>query len=228
MIVIKSMTKNYNKKQEVVHKDLEKLFISNTLEELNYFLPKVINKYIESFSDLLLNLDIDNDSLAKPEYFFDSYKEELENFTFIRPISNLEIKIVLPDVETFNFNNRLFFIQLLTMGFVGSYLEISKKDYDLLITRGDLSKQLIDVLNTLPGILDESDNELDFYILDTSLNVHNILQKILGKNLVVFPFSNTAPVPIFEEGIAYYNSNKQKMFDQILTKSMSMLKRRSY
>ena len=65
-------------------------------------------------------------------------------------------------------------------------------------------------------------------LLDLSLNIHNIIQQILNKKLVVFPFSNTAPIQIFDEGINYFNINKEKLFDKILNKSIDMLKRRSY
>lgn len=228
MVVKKIMSKFLSKKQENINNDLEKLLFNNTLLEISYFLPKLVDKYIESFSELLLNLDIDNDSLAKPEYFFDSYKEAIETFEYIKPVSKIELKIVLPDTDTFNFKNRLVFIQLLTYGFVGNYLELPKKDYDLLLSRGDLSKQLLEAISTLPSILDEEENDLDFYLLDLSLNIHNIIQQILNKKLVVFPFSNTAPIQIFDEGINYFNINKEKLFDKILNKSIDMLKRRSY
>jgi len=222
------MSNDVSKKQEVISKDLEYLIFTNTILEMSNFLPKLIDKYIDSFSELLLNLNIDGDSLAKPELFFEEYKNALSAFNYIKPISNFELKITLPDVDTFDFKDRLLFIQLLTAGFIGSYLEISKKDYVLLMSRGDLSKKIVNTISTLPSILDEEDNDLDFYLLDTSLNIHNILQQILGKKLIVFPFSNTAPIHIFDDGINYFNANKQDLFDKITSNSITMLKRRSY
>ena len=228
MVAKKTMSSFKSKKQESINKDLERLLFTDTLTELSYFLPKLIDKYVDSFSDLLLNLNIENDSLAKPEYFFDLYKDALETFEYVKPVSNFELKILLPDTDTFEFKNRLGFLQLLTYGFVGSYLELPKRDYDLLMARGDLSKQLMTVLSDLPGILDEEENDLDFYLLDVSLNIHNILQKILDKKLVAFPFSNTAPIELFDDGIQYFNTNKKMLFDNILSKSINMLKRRAY
>lgn len=206
--------------------DLEKILFNNTLNIFEPYIFKIKKVYLNSFSDTLLSLEIPSDSLANPEFFYEAYSEALDNFTYFTVMSANEIKLRVPDEDNFDYTGRMFFINLLTSGVVGNYLEISSEDYNYLMN-STLSDQLKKTLQELPGFLGDVDSEnsyLDFYILDMTIGIHTILQKILKKDLVVFPFSNTPPIDLFTDGIDFFTSIKDTVTDMIVTKSINDFK----
>jgi len=211
-----------------VSKDLEKLLFINTMDAFDTFIPKLKDVYLITYSDELLNISIDENSLANPVYFYEDYMEALDDFEYISVVAKGEIKITVPDEDTFTFEGRLTFLQWLSMGVIGTYYELSKNDYDYLINYDRLSKQIRSTLKDLPGFLGEEFSDLDFYILDDALHIHEILEHILKKKLVLFPFSNTQAIDLFIDGRDFFNTNKEALTNNIVEKSLKDLKRRAY
>jgi hypothetical protein len=212
-----------------VNTNLVNIIIENTYKIFNTFLPKLKEVYLNTYANELLDIDVNKDSLAKPEYFYTLYSDALDKFNYIEVNSKLEIKFKSPSENSFNFEGKLSFIHILTIGIIGSYIEISREDYTYLVNNLKLSKQINDILLLLPGFLDEDELlETDFYLLDTEYNIHSILEQVLGKKLIAFPFSNMPPIDLFSEGINYFNSKKNELTNMIINKSIEDLKRRSY
>lgn len=206
--------------------DLNRLILKNCYVYISSFITEIVDIYLDTYQDIFSDLLIDEASLAKPEYFLDDYKKSLTIFSYITNVGSNYIKFKVPSEDTYEFNGRLKFLELLQNGFVGTYYELSINDYNALLLRKDLSKKLVEILYSLPGILSEDVTmDLDFYLLDEKYNVHEIFQKILGKNLIIFPFSNFPPVDLFSRGEEYFNNSKDRMTPKIIEQAILDLKR---
>jgi len=208
--------------------DLEKLLFINTLDIFDSFLPKLKEVYLESYTDLLLVDNIEEGSLANPLLFYEEYEEALNNFTYVSVAAKGEVKMLVPDEDNFEFEGRLKFLHWLSIGVINSYYELPINDYNYLINYEKLSKQIKNSLLDLPGFFGEITNDLDFYLVDESLNIHGILQNILNKKLIRFPFSNTQAIELFEDGKGFFNKSKEALTNKIVDKSLEDIKRRAY
>lgn len=207
---------------------LETILFKNTLEIVGKFVPEIKQKYLETYEDLLLSSNIDEDSLANPKYFYEEYSSALDDFEYVIVRAKGEVAIIVPDIDNFEFKGRLVFLQWLTSGIVGTYYELSRSDYEYLLNYDKLSKQLKSVLIDLPGFMGDDTSDLDFYLVDASLNAHKIFQNILKKTLVLFPFSNIPAIDIFDEGKEFFNGMKDSITNNIIEKSLTDLKRSTY
>lgn len=209
-----------------IEKDLSRLVLKNCYSRVSYFVEDIINVYLNTYNNIFSDLLIDETSLAKPEYFFEDYKNSLQTFDYINIVGGTYIKLIIPSEETYEFKNRLRFLEFIQFGVIGTYYELPVDYYNDLVSRKDLSKKLLDILYNLSGVLSEDiSTSLDFYLLNADYNVNEIFEKILGKKLVIFPFSNFAPVDLFSDGNAYFNSKKDTVISEIVEQSLLDLKR---
>jgi hypothetical protein len=208
-----------------VSRDLEGNFAKNTSKSLSKFLPDLIEVYLDTYDTDLSNIVTDKDSLAKPIYFYDEYKQALENFSYIDEEDDLLLRI--PTEDTFNFAGRLRFVELLVHGIAGKYLELPQEDYDVLKSKKDIDDKLKRVIMDLPPFFDPSTpRELRFYLLHTRGTLYKIVEAILGKRLVVFPFSNSAPINLFDDGIAFFEDNVNTIIEKAIDSSIKEVTRR--
>ena len=209
-----------------IEKDLSRLVLKNCYSRVSYFVEDIINVYLKTYNNIFSDLLIEETSLAKPEYFFEDYKNSLQTFDYINFVGGTYIKLVIPSEETYEFKNRLRFLEFIQFGVIGTYYELPVEYYNDLVSRKDLSKKLLDILYNLSGVLSEDiSTSLDFYLLNADYNVNEIFEKILGKKLVIFPFSNFAPVDLFNDGNEYFNSKKDIIISEIVEQSLLDLKR---
>ena len=205
---------------------INKLILKNCDSILSDFVDNLVKIYLTTYNDVLTDLNVDANSLAQPSFFIEEYKYRLETFDYLNILGNAFIKIKIPDEVSFDFSGRLQFLLLLSNGVIGTYYELSKKDYNELLLRRDLSKKILDILYNLPGILsEESSEDLDFYLLDANYNMHDIFQNILKKTLVIFPFSNTEPIDFFSASVDYYNKHKDSLTAKIVEQAILDFKR---
>lgn len=205
---------------------LEVIIAEQTYSTYEKFIPDLINVYLDTYNDVLLSLDIDQDSLAKPELFYDSYKIALKDFKYLSNLSRYEIKISVPAEDSFDFSGKLLFLKLLVEGITGMYYEIPRKDLEYLLIDSDLSESIKNILGNLVIIASPDEaSDTDFCLLPANYNIHNILNKVLRRELVVFPFSNFSPVDLFTDGINYFNSQKEFLTKLIISKSLISFKR---
>lgn len=209
-----------------IEKDLNRLVLKNCYSRVSYFVEDIINVYLNTYNNIFSDLLIEETSLAKPEYFFEDYKNSLQTFNYINIVGGTYIKLIIPSEDNYEFKNRLRFLEFIQFGVIGTYYELPVDYYNDLVSRKDLSKKLLDILYNLSGVLSEDiSTSLDFYLLNADYNVNEIFEKILGKKLVIFPFSNFAPVDLFSDGNAYFNSKKDTVISEIVEQSLLDLKR---
>jgi len=205
---------------------LRKVIASNLLLEANKFKESLIEVYLDSYDKLLSEIVVDKDSLANPIYFVQDYKKALDNFKYfesdVEDVSTFRYRI--PTEDTFDFSGRLGFLKLLINGVVGTYYELPQPDYIKLVDTisGDRFREYV---ASMPKFFDDdTPEELRFYLLYYVEDLHKIVSTILGKKLVVFPFSDTEPIDIFEDGIEYFELNIDKLINKIIQNSITFVK----
>lgn len=208
-----------------VSKGIEKNFNNIFAQVFEKFLPDLIEVYLDTYDNDLSSIVTDRDSLSNPEYFYDEYKEALEAFEYIDDSEDLVVRT--PDEDNFDFSGRLSYILLLTEGTAGKYLELPQTDYDTLKNNKDLDDKLKRVLRDLPSFFDSTTpKELRFYLLHTRGTLYKTVESILGKKLVVFPFSNSGPIYLFDDGVKFFEDNLKGLIDEAINDTITEVKRR--
>lgn len=208
-----------------VGKGIEKNFSYFFTKVFSDFLPDLIDVYLETYDTDLLSVITDKDSLANPEYFYDEYKEALEAFEYIEDSNEFTVRT--PDEGNFGFSGRLNYLLLLTEGIAGKYLELPQTDYDTLKSNKELDDKLKRVLRDLPSFFDSTTpKELRFYLLHTRGNLYKTVESILGKKLIVFPFSNSGPIYLFDDGVKFFEDNMPDLLDEAIDNTITAVKGR--
>lgn len=183
----------------------------------------LIEIYSDSYFEYLSPVVTDKNSLAQPEYFYDDYMDVLSNFNFI---DNSEgyIKVMIPSVDNFDFSGSLKVLKLIVNGIAGSYLELPQFDMDELKV-SKLDDKTKRVLFDLPKFFStNTPKKLRFYLLQKRGKLPKIIQAVLDKKLVEFPFSNTPPIDIFEAGNDYFLNNIDSWLHNTIETSIKNLK----
>jgi len=175
-------------------------------EEFNKHIPDIIEEASNLYEDLLLGVTIEKDSLANPEFFYDSFIERLTKFQFISDTSQVQLEI--PNEDTFDFSDDLVILKFITEGVVGNYLELPEKDLNVILKSKGLDDKVKRRFRSLPGVI-SSDLPASrrFRLLNIKSELSQIAQEILDKKLVFFPFSNMPPLNVFEGLENYVNAN---------------------
>ncbi len=172
--------------------------------------------YLDSYEEELTGIVNDKNSLANPDFFYEDYEEALDNFIYLKKIGTLNPIIEIPTEDTFNFEGRLGFLKLLVNGVSGKYIELPQVDYDMLKSSKNVDDRIKRMLSNLPEFFDSSTpKELRFYLIGTRNSLYKTVQSILGKKLVLFPFSNSPPIPLFDEGIKFFESRRTGLDETI-------------
>ena len=207
--------------EDIIRKNITQIFSS-------IFLPKLIDVYLETYKKSLQDLEVSSDSLANPEYFFEDYKNALNDFNYINFFNKYEFKFTLPDEDTFNFSGRLTFLNILNTCIFGDFYELPIQDYLYLLNRKDIGSSIKESLLDLHPISDSNNiTEFDFLLIDSNIKLLPIVEQILNKKLVYFPFSNQPPIDIFSEGKIYFEDHSAGLINEIISKSIDDLKRGS-
>jgi len=200
-----------------VAKNLEKNLGSAISDVFLDKLDDLIDSYMDTYDEELASVITDKESLANPDYFYDDYKEALEDFDYVEE-ENDGLIIRIPSEDTFDFGGRLNFIALLVHGTAGKYLELPEAEHDQLVNSKDLDKNLRKSIRRLPPFFDSNTpKELRFYLLQTTRGgLYKTVENILGRKLVVFPFSNTSSIDLFGPSIKFFEENIYNMFEEAI------------
>lgn len=206
---------------------LKKVISANLQNEALLLKERLIEVYLDNYTKLLSDVVLDKDSLSNPELFYEDYKKALESFNYFEEgeLSTTEFVYRIPTEDTFIFNDRLSFIKLLINGVAGTYYELPQADYDKLVAviSGDNFREYI---ASLPKFFNEdTPEEIRFYLLGYDEKLHKIVSRILHKNLIVFPFSNSPPIKLFDDSVEFFEENINKVIDKVIHRSINYIKR---
>ncbi len=213
-----------SKTSKKIGKGLESNLGHSIVKVFSKFIPDLIEVYLDTYDDDLSSIVTDKDSLANPSFFYDDYKEALENFDYIDEDDELLIRI--PTEDTFDFEGRLSFIKLLINGTAGKYLELSQTDHDNLKNDKGLDDKIKRIIRDLPAFFDsDTPKDLRFYLLHTRGTLYKTVESILGKKLITFPFSNSSPIYLFDDGIKFFEDIMNDLIGEAIDDSIRKVKR---
>lgn len=166
---------------------------------------KDIKELLMERYDTLNNFIVNNNSVANPELYRESFKKYIDEFSYLdKEDDNLVLNI--PDIDTFDFSE-LNLIKHVLEGTSGNYVEISEEDVVKIDRSLVLNKEAIDV----PG-------RGNFYLIRYTGEIKKAEKHILEKKLILFPFSNTPPLyeNVFGKVISKVDKNIDKWIDEAL------------
>jgi predicted nucleotidyltransferase len=182
-----------NKEIRKFNTELEKELITKLENVRDQFIDVIIESYD-------IDLTITNPkSKSDPQLYRDEFEERLREFEYFEREGN-KLKFMLPTMDTFNFGGRLGIIRQILEGTVGIYVEVNAEDYEKMFGKRIYTRNPLDA--SVPK------KEL-IYLMRYNSIVKNAERKIFERNnyLVRYPFSNTPPFPIFEEGAEFVENN---------------------
>ena len=188
-------------------------------KELTEKLKDIRDEYIE-----IIMRSYDNDltitdpkSKSDPQIYRGDFEERLVEFEYLERAGN-KLKFMLPTIETFNFGGKLGIVKHILEGTVGLYVEVNAEDYEKMFGKRIYTRDPLDA--TVPK------KEL-IYLMRYNSIVRGAEKNTFGKTnyLIKYPFSNTPPFPLFEEGAEFVEDNMDVLFKDITKDTFKKFKK---
>lgn len=174
-----------NKIAKKLGNDIQTMYEQEVFNTLTYIaVPEIIDTIEEEYNLSLNGIPAHRKSLTRPALYQDLFMERLNEFEFVE-VSNGNITLNVPDMETFDFSGELRVIQTILEGLAYStYLEIKETDR----RKMGLSKASISF--RLKG--------LTLYLYNTKRH-KDIGNRLKDNNIerIEYPFSKAGPIDIF-------------------------------
>lgn len=151
----------------------------------------IVAEYDEQLTDAVT----DRNSKTNPNLYREDFVDRLNEFEYIeKEGESLSIKV--PDMETFDFSGRLRVVENIMNGTAGIYVEVNKEDYKAVFGK-------------------RKDPREEYTTVRYTSNIRKI-ERELGRKFVRYPFSNTPPFRIFEEGERFVDDNMSRWIEEAL------------
>jgi len=198
--VIKKISKGMDKliKNSLVHK------FTNVSEEVR---EVIIAEYDEELVDVVT----DRKSKTNPNLYRDEFIERLESYTYVKYSGDV-VTLSVPDMETFDFSGRLRVIESIMRGLTGIYVEINEEDYIKVFGKRPVNQEPID------NYVSPKDR---IYLVKHTGKIKRS-ERELKKKFVRYPFSNTAPIEILEEGQKFVDENINMWTEEAITEAQKV------
>lgn len=156
--------------------------------------------------------DLHRDSKCKlvPENFEEEFFKRVNSFKYAY-IDDDNVTLSLPDMENFNFKDGLEGLQTILEGTLGTYVEITAKEYRLLYDRDNPNVTTFNDLNTM------------VFTIEYNKTIQEKEEKVLGYKLPMYMFSNTPPFKMFESLDLFVDKNMDKWIDETINEVMKEL-----
>jgi len=204
-----------NKKIQKISKDLN-IIIGFKLKEKFYDVAEELKRVlIEKYESELVGVVTDRNSKTNPDLYKDDFIDRLNKFTYVEADYN-HVKLIVPDMENFDFSGRLEVIESIMEGLAGLYVEMNGDDYKSVFNKAPI--------NTKP--FDDYISPKDRVYLVRYSNRIRSFEKKLKKRFVKYPFSNTPPIDILSEGEVFVSNNLDSWVDDVVSSSEKELANR--
>jgi hypothetical protein len=149
-------------------------------------IPEIKKIILEDYNALLVGRVTDIKSRTAPDEYLEDFTNRLNTFEYIKMVDG-EVKLEVPDIDTFDFSGRLRVIQDILEGTVGNYIEVDMKQLEMLYKKAPVTLDYVDA--SLPP------KERIIKLRKTS----DVIRRMKSNNLEIvdYPFSNTPPIDIF-------------------------------
>jgi len=160
---------------------------------------------IDEYDEELVDVVTDRNSKTNPNLYREEFIERLSEFEYVEYNENT-VSLISPDMETFDFSGRLKVIQAIMHGMAGIYVEINEEDYISVFGKRPVNQEPLD--EYVPP-------KEKIYIVRHTTKIRQA-ERDLKKKFVRYPFSNTPPFNILEEGDKFIEENMGRWIDEAL------------
>lgn len=171
----------------------------NVLNEVA--IPEIKDIIYDDYNIYLVNKVTNRKSESRPEDYLEDFEEALDEFDYLIR-DNGGITVVTPDMDNFTFAGRLKVIETILHGISGVYYEVDEDAY-------------MSMFGKKPTNVDPVDNTVAkvdrFYLVRQSK-----IPARERRKYVRYPFSNSAPIDIFEGASKYVDDMLDTWIDKAI------------
>jgi hypothetical protein len=159
----------------------------------------IIDKYDEELVDVVT----DRNSKTNPNLYREEFAERVREFKYLEPKSD-GFKVILPDMENFDFSGRLEVVRTIMEGLAGKHKEVDGDQFKAIFNKPAYNQNPVD--RYVPP-------KQRIYIVRYTAKIRK-WELDNKKKLVDYPFSNTPPIPIFDAAYRYFEDNIGKWLEE--------------
>lgn len=201
-----------------LYKNVERLddkFVNYIRKALEYeYVPLVKNVIMDTYDDMLIAPVTDMRSKTNPVLYRKEFNDALDTFQFVKP-TDFNTVFVMPDMELFPFNRgRLTIIKNILEGIIGTYVEVNEEQYMSLFGKRAILAEPYD--KTVP--IRER-----VYLVKYTTDIQRKEYQLYRRSVFVrYPFSNSAPIRIFDPAQKFVEENYTIWLNEILNKASKL------
>lgn len=188
-----------------ISKDMDKLIKQKLNMKFKQAASQINEVIIAEYDGELVDVVTNRNSKTNPNLYREDFIERLEQFEYLETSGNT-LSINVPDMETFNFSGRLKVIEHIMEGSAGIYVEISEEDYIKAFGKRPINQEPLD--EYVPS-------KEKVYLIRYNQKARQA-ERDLDKKFVRYPFSNTPPIKILEEGENFVDDNMSRWIEEAL------------
>lgn len=190
---------------------MDKLIKNSLVHKFTNVSEEVREVIIAEYDEELVDVVTDRKSKTNPNLYRDEFIERLESYTYVKYSGDV-VTLSVPDMETFDFSGRLRVIESIMRGLTGIYVEINEEDYIKVFGKRPVNQEPID------NYVSPKDR---IYLVKHTGKIKRS-ERELKKKFVRYPFSNTAPIEILEEGQKFVDENINMWTEEAITEAQKV------
>jgi len=193
------------KTQKDIIKDMDKLVRKRLNMKFSRAVEEIKQAIIAEYDEELVDVVTDRNSKTNPNLYRDEFIDRLNSFSYIED-SGDTMSINVPSMETFDFSGRMKVLETIMTGLAGIYVEINEEDYITIFNKRPINEDPLD------EYISSKDR---IYLVRRTAKIRRA-ENELNKKFVRYPFSNTPPIRILEEGEKFVEENIGRWIEEAL------------
>lgn len=185
--------------------DMNKLIKQKLSQKFKMASEEIKAAIIAEYDDELVDVVTDRESKTNPNFYRDEFIDRLNKFEYVETTGD-RLSIKVPDMETFDFSGRLQIIEHIMEGMAGIYVEVNEEDYKAIFGKRPVNEDPLD------EYVPPSER---IYLVRYNSKMRQA-ERELNKKFVRYPFSNTPPIKILEEGERFVDNNMSRWIEEAL------------
>lgn len=199
-------------------KKFDKIIKENVYTQLNEGSEEVKSAIMTAYDSELVVRNRKSKTNPLLPMYRDEFTERLDEFEYIKTDSNGEITFTTPDMYNFDFSGKLRVIEQVLEGTSGTYVEVSAEDYEKMFGKKVVSSDPFDASVPKKEMI---------YLMRYNARIRTAELRAFGRRgrLTRYPFSNTPPIRILEEGEQWTQDNLNRWVKEATRKATKRYKR---
>lgn len=185
--------------------DMNKLIRQNLNQKFTKAIEEIQEVIVAEYDEELVDVVTDRNSKTNPNFYRDEFIDRLSKFEYVETTGD-RLSIKVPDMETFDFSGRLKIVEHIMEGMAGVYVEVNEEDYKSIFGKRPINEDPLD--EYVPP-------KERIYLVRYNSKMKQA-ERDLNKKFVRYPFSNTPPIRILEEGERFVDDNMSRWIEEAL------------